>query len=64
MSDNQQGLYKSLENLDEFYNVMVDAYHRGDVLHYCLKCCSTFLTIEEKNEHDEIHTSQSNSECS
>ena len=59
----KQSLYKPLENLDELHEVMVDAYRSGVVLHYCLKCFTTFLTSEEREEHDEIHKNKSNGVC-
>ena len=62
MSNYKQSLYKSLENLDELYDVIFDAYRGGIVLHYCFKCFTTFLTIEEREEHDETHKKQCNSD--
>ena len=61
MSCYKKSLYKSLKNLDELHEVMVDAYRSGVVLHYCLKCFTTFLTIEEREEHNETHEIRSNS---
>ena len=40
-----ESLKKPLANLDELYDVMVDAYRKGVVLHKCLKCFDAFLTI-------------------
>ena len=61
MTDNKQSLHKSLEDIDQLYDVMVDAYRRGVVLNYCLKCFTIFLTSEEEKAHDEIHKTHSNS---
>ena len=60
----KQSLYKPLEDLDELHEVMVDAYRSGVVLHYCFKCFTTFLTSEEREEHDAIHKNKSNGVCS
>ena len=64
MSFYKKYIYKSLKSLDELHEVMVDAYRRGIVLHYCFKCFITFLTIEERQHHDRIHKNQSNIVCS
>ena len=51
-------LKKPLANLDELYDVMFDAYRKGVVLYYCLKCFQTILMIEERQDHDNIHENE------
>ena len=58
MSNYIKNLSKPLANLDELHDVMVDAYRKGVVLHYCLKCFQTFLTIEERQDHDKFHENE------
>ena len=47
--------------------MMVDAYRSessgGVVLHYCLKCFTTFLANKVREEHDETHKNQSDKLC-